>query len=152
MTPKRPPKPALHTGNRVRKDSQTTPKRSPKSALHTGNCVRKDSQTSPKRSPKSVLYTGNRVRKGSRTGAKTRPGAFRYSIWSLQNQQKSSNFVFPYSVWPQKSGTKRPKTPKLASWHDAARLKNGLCRQVLRPSVIGAKHWFSQAPHSIGPK
>ena len=30
--------------------------------------------------------------------------------------------------------------------------KNGLCRQVLRPSIIGAKHWFSQARHSIGPK
>ena len=111
--------PAIASG----RSPEPVPNRPPKSILDTGNRVRKESQVTPKRPPKSVLYIGNRVRKESRTGAKTRPGAFRYSIWNLQNQQKSSNFVFPYSIWPQKSGTKRPKTPKLASWLDAARLK-----------------------------
>ena len=30
--------------------------------------------------------------------------------------------------------------------------KNGLCHQVLRPSMFGAKHRFSQARRSVGPK
>ena len=37
--------------------------------------------------------------------------------------QNHSFFIWRLTIWPQKSGTRRPKTQKIASWHDAARLK-----------------------------
>ena len=149
-------KPALHTGNHVRKESQTSPKRPPKSALYTGNRGRNDAQTTPKRRPNDLRNRSSTPAIASATTPEPVPkrGPVHSAIVSgVSKINKNPQISFS----PIVSGLKNleqnvPKHQNSRRGMTQRGSKNGLCRQVLRPSVIGAKHWFSQARHSIGPK